>query len=152
MNAIDTSAFWGGFEHFEQSELRSERVAKEVAQSPQQQPTDQEALISRLQLKASQGDGDALAMLCMLESMHGPYSGGKPMRMGVSPPVNQRLRPDAGNRSPETMFNVPSATHQVLAHLASQGDKTALSTLRNARGNSADGDAFEPHEREASPF
>jgi hypothetical protein len=50
--------------------------------------------------------------------------------MSESPPVDRRVRPDAGNRSPETMFDVPSATHQALAHLARQGDKTALSTLR----------------------
>jgi hypothetical protein len=47
--AADTSAFWGGFEDSDQTELRTGRVAAEVARSPQQQPTSQEALIGRLQ-------------------------------------------------------------------------------------------------------
>ena len=63
------------------------------------------SIIGRLQQKASMGDDDALATLRMLEAMHGSYSRGRPMRMSVSPPVDQRVRPDAGNRSPETMFN-----------------------------------------------
>ena len=127
---MDTSAFWEGFEHEQKSDLRSRRIATEVTRSPQQQPTDQEALISRLQLKASAGDYDVLATLRMLESMHGAYNGGRPMRMSVSPPVDQRVRSDARNLSPGTMFNVPSATHQMLAHLAGQRDEEALSTLR----------------------
>ena len=71
--------------------------------------------------------------------------------MSVSPPVDQRVRSDARNLSPGTMFNVPSATHQMLAHLAGQGDEKALSTLQNARSSAADEDAFEPHGWEASP-
>ena len=67
---MDTSAFWEGFEHEQKSELRSGRIATEVTQSPQQQPTGQEALIRRLQLKASKGDDDALATLRMLESIN----------------------------------------------------------------------------------
>ena len=65
----------------------------------------------------------------MLDSMHGEYSSRMP-RMSESPPVEKKIWPDAGNRSPGTMFEVPSATHQALAQLASQGDMTALSTLR----------------------
>ena len=49
-------------------------MAAEVARSPQQQPTSQEALIGRLQKRASEGDDDALATLKMLDSMHGEYS------------------------------------------------------------------------------
>jgi hypothetical protein len=126
----DTSAFWEGLEYSGQTELRKERIAAEIAQSPQHQPTSQEALIGRLQQRASRGDGDALATLQMLDSMHGAYDSVKPVRMSESPPVDRRVRPDAGSRLPETMFDVTSATHQALAHLASQGDKTALSTLR----------------------
>ena len=81
--ATDSSAFWGGFEDSDQkSVLRTERIAAEVAQSPQQQPTSQEALIGRLRQKASRGGGDALATLHMLESMHGAYG-------SVSPATNE---------------------------------------------------------------
>ena len=129
--ATYSSAFWGGFEDSDQkSVLRTERIATEVVQTPQQQPTSQEALIGRLQQRASRGEDDALATLQMLDSMHGQYSSRMPVRMSESPPVNQRVWPDAGSRSPEKMFEVPSATHQALAQLASQGDTTALSTLR----------------------
>jgi hypothetical protein len=128
----DTSAFWGGFENSDQTELRTGKVAAEVARSPQQQPTTQDALIGRLQQRASRGDDDALATLRMLDSMHGAYSSnssnssGMPVRMSESPPVEKRVWPDAGSCSPETMFEVPSATHLALAHLthlASRGTR-----------------------------
>jgi hypothetical protein len=80
--AMDTSAFWEGLEYSGQTELRTERIAAEVAQSPQQQPTSQEALIGRLRQKVSRGGGDALATLHMLESMHGAYG-------SVSPATNE---------------------------------------------------------------
>ena len=80
--ATDTSAFYGMFEDSDQTELRTGRVAAEVARSPQQQPTSQEALIGRLRQKASRGGGDALATLHMLESMHGAYG-------SVSPATNE---------------------------------------------------------------
>ena len=126
MIATDSSAFWGFEDSNQKSVLRTERIAPEVVQTPQQQPTSQEALIGRLQRRASEGDDDALATLKMLDSMHGEYSSRMPVRMSESPPVHQRVWRDASSRSPE----VTNATHQALAQLASQGDTTALSTLR----------------------
>ena len=76
--------------------MRSGRIAEEFTHSRlQQQPTGQEALISRLQLKASKGDTGALATLRMLDSMHGQNRGGSSMRMSGSPSVDQNVRSDA---------------------------------------------------------
>ena len=67
-STVDSSAFWGFEDSDRNSVLRTERVAK-VEQSPQQQPDhwSQEALIGRLQQRASKGDDDALAT-CRLDS------------------------------------------------------------------------------------
>ena len=109
--------------------MRNGRNAEEFAQSPQQQSMDQEALISRLQLKASRGDTDALATLRMLDSMHGQNRGGRQMGTSESPSVDQKVRSDARDLSPGENFYTPSATLQMLAHLASQGDEETLSTI-----------------------
>jgi hypothetical protein len=66
----------------------------------------------------------------MLESMHGPYSGGRPMRMSRPPSVGQNVQSDARGLSPGEMFSAPSETLQILAHLANQSDEEALSTMR----------------------
>jgi hypothetical protein len=71
--------------------------------------------------------------------------------MSVSPPVDQRVRSDARNLSPGTMFNVPSATHQMLAHLAGQGDEKALSTLQNSSPMGGKPAPPEPKEKEPVP-
>ena len=133
-NTMDSSAFWGFDEPDQKPVLRTERILQ-VGQSPQQQPNHHspEALIGRLQKRASEGDDDALATLKMMDSLHGQHS--MPAHTSripahTSPPVNRSVWTNAGDRSPEKMFETSSATHLALAQLASQGDTTALSALR----------------------
>ena len=72
---MDSSAFWGFDEPDQKPVLRTERIIQ-AEQSPQQQPNHHspEALIGRLQKRASEGDDDALATLKMMDSMHGQHS------------------------------------------------------------------------------
>ena len=130
MNTMGSSAFWGFDEPDQKPVLRTERIIQ-AEQSSQQQPNHHspEALIGRLQKRASEGDDDALATLKMMDSMHGQHMR-VPARMGESPPVNRSVWTNADDRSPEKMFETSSATHLALAQLASQGDTTALSALR----------------------
>ena len=104
-NTMDSSAFWGFEDPDQKSVLRTERIVP-AEQSPQQQPNhhSQEALIGRQQKRASEGDDDALATLKMMDSMHGQHSLRMPVRMSESPPVKLSVWADAGDRSPEKMF------------------------------------------------
>ena len=121
-NTMDSSAFWGFDEPDQKPVLRTDGIIQ-AEQSPQQQPNHHspEALIGRLQKRASEGDDDALATLKMMDSMHEQHSLRMPARMSESPSVNRSVWTNAGDRSPEKMFETSSATHLALAQLASQG-------------------------------
>ena len=94
-NTMDSSAFWGYDEQVQKPGMRTERILQ-VEQSPQQQPNHHspEALIGRLQKRASEGDDDALATLKMMDALHEQHS--MPAHTSripahTSPPVNRSV-------------------------------------------------------------